>query len=146
MEIDRSAPATAEGEIDIPAPPQVVWDVMSDIESWPSWNPDIKVARLEGPLAPGTVFRWKATTSLVSRLEVVDPPHEIAWTGTTMGIRAVHVYRFEADDGGTLARSWESWDGLIPNMLKGYSRRTLREGIGKSLRLLKQEVERRRLD
>jgi hypothetical protein len=119
---------------------------MSDIESWPSWNPDIKVARLEGPLAPGSVFRWKATTSLVSRLEVVDPPHEIAWTGTTMGIRAVHVYRFEADDGGTLARSSESWDGLIPNMLKGYSRRALREGIGQSLQRLKQEVDRRRLD
>ena len=144
MEIDRSAPATAEGDIYIPASPQVVWDVMSDIKSWPNWNPDIKAAVLEGPLAPGTVFRWRAATSLVSRLEVVDPPHEIAWTGMTMGIRAVHVYRFEVDDGGTLARSSESWDGFIPNMLKGYSRRTLREGIEKSLQRLRHEVERRR--
>jgi hypothetical protein len=63
-----------------------------------------------------------------------------------MGIRAVHVYRFEADDGGTLARSSESWDGLIPNMLKGYSRRTLREGIEKSLQRLRNEVARRRPD
>jgi hypothetical protein len=38
-------------------------------------------------------------------LEVVDPPREIAWTGTTMRIKAVHVFRFEAMGGGTLARS-----------------------------------------
>jgi uncharacterized protein YndB with AHSA1/START domain len=143
VEINQRAPATGEGEVHIPAPPEAVWAVMSDIESWPNWNPDIRVAKLEGPLAPGTVFRWKATTSLVSRLEVVDPPYEIAWTGTTMGIHAVHVYRFEADEGGTFARSSESWDGLIPKVLKGYSRRTLREDIRQSLQRLKQEVERR---
>lgn len=143
MDIDRDAPATADGEVHIDAPPETVWSVMSDIESWPSWNPDVKQASLEGPLAPGSVFRWKASTSLVSRLEVVDPPKEIAWTGTTLGIRAVHVYRFEPVDGRTLARSAESWKGLIPTLLKGWSRKTLDKGIRDSLERLKAEAERR---
>ena len=142
MEIDRDAPATAEGELQIGAPPETVWSVMSDIESWPTWNPDIKEAKLEGPLAPGTSFRWRAGTALVSELQVVDPPREIAWTGRTMGIRAVHVYRFDPSNGGTLARSSESWKGLIPAVFKGYSRRTLQRGIEDSLRRLKVQSER----
>ena len=101
MEIDRDAPATAEGERRIEATPEAVWAVMADIEAWPTWNTDVREATLEGPLAPGTVFRWRAGTRLISRLEVVDPPTEIGWTGRTLGIPAVHVYRFEPSDGGT---------------------------------------------
>ena len=87
----------------------------------------------EGPVQPGTVFRWKAgPNSLTSTLQVVDPPHQIAWTGTTMGIKAVHVFRFQASDGGTLA-----------SLLKGYSRKTLDKGIRSVLSHLKTEAERR---
>ena len=67
-------------------------------------EPDVKSVSVEGPVQPGTVFRWKAGPStLTSVLQVVDPPGEIAWTGTTMGIRAVHVFQFRASDGGTMA-------------------------------------------
>jgi hypothetical protein len=68
-------------------------------------------------------------STLTLTLQVVDPPREIAWTGTTMGIKAVHVFRFQASDGGTLARSEESWEGLLASLLKGYSRKTLDKGI-----------------
>jgi hypothetical protein len=59
------------------------------------------------------------------------------------GIKAVHVFRFQATDGGTLARSEESWEGLLASLLKGYSRRTLDKGIGSVLSHLKTEAERR---
>jgi uncharacterized protein YndB with AHSA1/START domain len=144
MEINHQAPATAQGEIHIAADPQTVWAVISAIDEWPTWNADIKSARLEGPTAPGSVFRWKAgTSSLVSTLQVVDRPREIGWTGRTLGIRAVHVFRFEPKDGGTLARSDESWEGLIASLFKGYSRKTLDRGIRSILALLKTEAERR---
>jgi hypothetical protein len=51
--------------------------------------------------------------------------------------------RFEAMGGGTLARSEESWEGLIASMLKGYSRRTLDKGIRNVLAHLKTEAEHR---
>jgi uncharacterized protein YndB with AHSA1/START domain len=144
MEINRNAPATAEGELRIDADPETVFEVISGIDRWPSWNPDVKSVRVEGPVQPGTVFRWKAGPStLTSTLRVVDPPREIAWTGTTMGIKAVHVFRFQASDGGTVARSEESWDGLIARLLKCYSRRTLDKGIRGVLAHLKAEAERR---
>jgi uncharacterized protein YndB with AHSA1/START domain len=144
MDINRNAPATAEGELQIAADPQTVFAVISAIDQWPSWNPDVRSVTLQGPVQPGTVFRWKAgPSSLTSTLQVVDPPREIAWTGTTMGIKAVHVFRFQANDGGTLARSEESWQGLLASLLKGYSRKTLDKGIRSVLAHLKVEAERR---
>jgi uncharacterized protein YndB with AHSA1/START domain len=144
VDIDRSAPAIAEGEIQIAALPETVWEVIADIAAWPSWNTDVKSMKLEGPVAPGTTFRWKAgSSSLVSTLKVVDPPREIAWTGVTMGIHAVHVFHFEPSDGGTRARSAESFRGFIPTVMRGYSRKILQRGIDSVLALLKAEAERR---
>jgi uncharacterized protein YndB with AHSA1/START domain len=144
MDINRNAPATADGELWIAADPQTVYAVISAIDEWPMWNPDVQSVRLEGRVQPGTVFRWRAgRSSLTSTLQVVDPPHEIAWTGVTMRIKAVHVFRFDARDSGTLARSEESWEGLIPSMLKSYSRKALDKGIRSVLRHLKIEAERR---
>jgi uncharacterized protein YndB with AHSA1/START domain len=144
MEINRNAPATAQGELQIAADRQTVFAVIAAIDQWPSWNPDIKSVTLQGPVQPGTGFRWKSGPStLTSTLQVVDPPQEIAWTGTTMGIRAVHVFRFQANDGGTLAHSEESWEGLLASLLKGYSRKSLDKAIRSILSHLKVEAERR---
>jgi uncharacterized protein YndB with AHSA1/START domain len=144
VEINQNAPALAEGELYIEADPATVFSVISAIEDWPSWQPDVKSAKLDGPIQPGTIFRWKAgRNSLTSRLEIVDPPREIAWTGTTMGIKAIHVFRFDSRHAGTVARSEESWEGFIPRMLKGYSSKTLDTGIRTVLSHLKTEAERR---
>lgn len=98
----------------------------------------------DAPATAETVFRWKSgPSSLTSTLQVVDLPQEIAWTGTTMGIKAVNVFRFRANGGGTLARSEESWEGLIARLLKGYSRKALDKGIRSVLAHLKTEAERR---
>jgi len=144
MDINKDAPATAEGEVRIAADTATVWAVISDLEAWPTWNEDIKTVQLKGTLGAGSVFEWKSgAASLTSTLGVVDPPNEIGWTGKTMGIRAVHIFRFESRDGETLARSEESWEGLIASLLKAYSRRTLERGIQSFLEALKQEAERR---
>lgn len=58
-------------------------------------------------------------------------------------IHAIHVFRFEPSDGGTIARSEGSFRGLIPNVFKTYSRRVLQRGIASILRSLKTEAERR---
>jgi len=144
MDIDRGAPAIADGEIEISAPPATVWAVLADLAAWPTWNRDVRSVTLEGPVESGTVFRWKSgPASLFSRLQVVDEPREIAWTGVTMRIHAVHVFRLSPSEGGTLVRSEESWRGLIPTLFRAYSRRTLRSGIESVLAALKVEAERR---
>jgi uncharacterized protein YndB with AHSA1/START domain len=133
----------APGELQIEADPQTVFAVLAAIDQWPSWNPDVKSVQLQGLVQPGTVFRWKAgPSSITSTLQVVDPPHELGWTGTTIGIKAVHVFRLQPSDDGTLVRSEESWKGLLARLLKGYSRKTLDQGIRSVLSYLKAEAER----
>ena len=53
------------------------------------------------------------------------------------------MFRFQATDGGSLARSEESWAGPLPRLLKGFSRNTLDKGIRNVLASLKTEAERR---
>lgn len=71
---------------------------------------------------------------MVSTLQVVEEPREIGWTGKTMGIHAVHMFHFLPMNGGTVARSAESFRGLIPSVLRKYSRNILHCGIDGFLR------------
>ncbi|MET1011041.1 MAG: hypothetical protein ABWY83_01550 [Actinomycetota bacterium] len=73
----------------------------------------------------------------------MSPSSEIGWTGKAMGIDAVHVFQLEGRSGGTLAKSQESFRGLIPSVLKSYSRKVLQRGIDSILSALKVEAERR---
>jgi hypothetical protein len=57
--------------------------------------------------------------------------------------RTSNRFRFQANDVGTLARSEESWEGLLASLLKGYSRKTLDKGICSVLSHLNAEAERR---
>jgi hypothetical protein len=145
VEVNSAAPAIATGDIEIQAKPESVWDVLADIDNWPSWNPDVKEAKLTGGLKVGSSFRWKAGPgTITSTLEQVDRPREIGWAGRTMGIIAVHVYRLESSGEGTMVHTEESFDGLIARLLKGPTRRTLQKGIDGGLASLKAEAERRK--
>lgn len=47
----------------------------------------------------------------IDPIQQTDPPQVLAWTGKTLGITAVHVYRLEPRDGGTNVVTAESWRG-----------------------------------
>ena len=144
MEVDASAPAVARAEIEVSAPRDVIWRVLTDIEAWPSWNPDVTSASLDGALAGGTRFRWKAGPgTITSTFRHVEPPRLIAWSGTTFGIKAVHVHRLDERDDATIVTSEESWDGLLVRLLRRRLAKTLDESVRSGLQHLKAEAERR---
>lgn len=144
MNVDQTAPVLARGKTEIAAPADVVWSVLTDVERWPAWNPDVKSVTLDGPLAEGTRFRWKAGPgTITSELRRVDRPSLIGWTGRTLGITAVHVYRLEERGGRTVVRSEESWSGLLVRLLRGPMAKTLQRAIDSGLAHLAAEVERR---
>jgi uncharacterized protein YndB with AHSA1/START domain len=144
MEVNHGAPVVASDQIDINADPATVWGVISAIDGWPRWNPAIKTASLKGPLAEGTVFRWKAGPgTITSTLRQVSPPQVLAWTGKTMGIKAVHVYRLEPRQGGTVVHTAESWEGLPVRLMRRPLQRQLQNALRPGLQRLKEESERR---
>ena len=143
--INPQAPVVGTSEIEIAASPEAVWEVLTTIERWPSWNPQVKSASLQGALEEGTQFRWKAGPgTIVSTLRVVEAPRRIAWTGVSMSIKAVHVHTLERRDGGTLVRSEESYEGLIARTFRGRLQKMLDGALRDGLGHLKTEVERQR--
>lgn len=144
MDINKNAPVITAGEIEIDADPDIVWDVMAGIDRWPAWNPDIKSASLESELAPGSRFRWKAGPGTISStIQQVERLKALAWTGKTLGIKAIHVWRLEPKNGKTIVQTEESWEGLLPRIFRGRMQKMLHDSIDSGLRHLKAEAERR---
>jgi uncharacterized protein YndB with AHSA1/START domain len=142
MDIDRDAEITASGSVEISASPAEVWTLISDIGGWPSWNPDVHEARLEGDLAVGSRFTWRAGPGTISSvLRSVEPGQELGWTGKTMGVRAVHVWRLESIPRGTRVTTEESWDGWPTRLMHKRMEKTLRSAVFHGLHTLKTEVE-----
>jgi len=49
------------------------WSVLTEIDRWTGWMPEFASARLEGPLAPGSVISWEPQGQVVeSRLVVME--------------------------------------------------------------------------
>jgi hypothetical protein len=142
--INRAAPVVGTGKIEVAAVREVVWDVLTGIEHWPSWNPDVKSVSMHGALSEGSEFRWKAGPgTITSTLQSVEAPRRIAWSGTTLGLKAMHVYALEARNGGTLVRTEESYDGLVARLFRPRLQKTLDSALQSGLRHLKAEAERR---
>jgi uncharacterized protein YndB with AHSA1/START domain len=144
VDVNRDAPALARAETEIAADPETVWEVLTRFEGWPGWNPDVKSITLEGPVEEGTVFRWKAgRATITSTIRHVDRPRQIGWTGKTTGIEAVHVWRLEPREHGTLVRTEESWAGFLVRLLSGSMRKNLQRSLDDGLAYLEAEAERR---
>jgi hypothetical protein len=145
MEVDHKAPAIGHAETEIAADPETVWDLLADIDGWPSWNPAVSTASLDGELRNGARMRWKAGPgTITSTFQKVDRPRELAWTGKTMGIAAVHVYTLRPVDAHhTVVTTAESWAGLLPRLASKRVTRTLQDALDAGLGHLKAEAERR---
>ena len=112
MDINTDAPVITRDEILISAPIQTIWDIQTDVADWPSWQPDVDGAEADGPLTPGSVFRWQtAGLDITSTVEEVDAPRRIVWGGPAQGIVAVHAWTLDEQDGAVLVRTEESWEG-----------------------------------
>jgi uncharacterized protein YndB with AHSA1/START domain len=142
--IDTSAPVISRAEIEIAAPPDVVWEVLTDFNRWPTWNAAVKSMSAPEPVAVGSVFRWKAGPGrITSTIQHLEPPRLVAWSGRTTGIRAIDVFRLEARDGTTFVREEESWGGPVARMLRKSLQRTLDRSLQEGVRALKDAAEHR---
>lgn len=142
--INERGPLITTGRIEIAASADLVWSVMTEIERWAEWNPSVKWASLEGELEEGSRFRWKAGPgAITSVVTCMDRPRLLAWTGKTMGVSAIHIWRMQPLGKRTLLVTEESWEGLPASILRPLMQRFLDKSIADGLRFLKAEAERR---
>ncbi|SDO78123.1 Carbon monoxide dehydrogenase subunit G [Pedococcus dokdonensis] len=95
--------------IEIAAPPERVWEVMSDVERWSDWTSTVTwVRRLdEGPLRAGS--RAKINQPKLPETEYVvtelEPGHGFTWVATAPGVLTTARHTIEPlADGGTRVR------------------------------------------
>jgi len=119
-----------------------VWETLVNVSRWPEWNQEVKSVTVNGPLREGTVFRWKTNSgTITSTFQTIQPPHHVAWTGRTMGIKAVHAWRLEPNGTKTSVRTAESFDGLLAQLLRRPLRTMLTKTLDRGLESLKTAVE-----
>jgi uncharacterized protein YndB with AHSA1/START domain len=114
MDVRSDAPVLVARQHRIEKPPNVVWKILSDVEAWTEWVPEVQKASMSGALLPGAEFRWKkGGVGIHSVLRDVVRPNLLSWTGNSMGLRAIHVFEIEAIEGGlaSIVRSRESMEG-----------------------------------
>ncbi len=142
--INESAPVVGRSAIEIAANPEVAWNVLTAIGRWPDWNPAVKSVPFEEGIDEGSEFRWKAGPGTIwSTIQNVDAPWRIVWTGSTLGIKAIHVHTLEPHAGGTLVKTEESYDGLVARVFHRRLQKTLDTALDNELRHLKAEAQRR---
>lgn len=142
MNIDQNAPMTARKDIFIASPLEKVWAVLTDINRWPEWQPDVSSAKLEGNLTVGTIFRWKAKGfSITSTIKELKLGQRIGWTGSSLGMKAAHIWILEQQGNGTRVIIEESLSGWFPRILKIFDPTFLEKSLDKLLQALKIRAE-----
>ncbi len=139
--IDPVAPVIVHAEIRIEAPTSKIWTLLVNVPAWPHWDKDLTDVSAKQPLAPGQYFTWGAGSSTIrSQVQLFEPEHRIAWTGTAYTARAVHLWTIMPEpDGSNRVTIDESMDG--PMMATLFSSRKLAEVDDAWLAALKKAAE-----
>ncbi len=138
-----TAPVFCTRTLVIHARPGLVWSILTDVNSWPSWHPLISRAHMNAPLpAPGGRFTWKVNgASINSVFHTVEPCRLLGWTGTTLGGSAIHNW-FMAEHGeGTQIRVEESMEGWLVRLFKKKMNASLAADMEAWLGNLKRKAE-----
>jgi hypothetical protein len=134
--------------IDIEAPPETVWAVLTDFERYPDWNPFMRVvgrpnegAHLVVDVTPPGKrgFRFRPTVTRVER------PRELRWVGQLFvpGLYdGEHRFTLEsAVDGGTRLIHAESFDGVLVGVVNRFVGAATERGFHEMNAALKARVE-----
>jgi uncharacterized protein YndB with AHSA1/START domain len=110
-------------EIEIKAPPAVVWDILIEAETWPEWYEGAQNLKVKEPaggrLAAGAVFTWRTMgLNLESRVREFEPPHRLAWESRRRVIRGYHAWLIIPTAEGCWVVTDESFHGFLASMQK----------------------------
>ena len=110
---------TMSATIQIDAPPQAVWVILTDLGRYPEWNPVFREA--SGQVAVGKRITLRSVHPASGRLmtvkpkiTVADPGTELRWVSSLPGIiSGEHRFTLAPADGGTRLEQSETLHGLL---------------------------------
>ena len=104
--------------IEIQAPPQVVWDILIQAETWPEWYEgasNVNVRNSEnGILEEGSVFTWKTMgLNFESTVKEFIPPSRLSWESRKAVIQGYHAWLIIPTASGCILVTDESQRGWL---------------------------------
>ena len=130
---------------DIAAPPERVWEVMSDIDHWNAWTPGVtSVTRLGGQLfAVGTrvLIRQPKLPPAYWTITEIKPGRSFSWVSAAPGLRAIGVHSVEPAPGGSRATLALDLQGLLGGLWGRMTKEITERYIGYEARGLKARSE-----
>jgi len=141
-------PIKIEHRIGVQAPAEVIWEILSDIDHWPSWNPTYPEAR--GTLRIGAPLQFVVALPGLARRElhvnVIDwvPETQILW-GERAPLGLVSTVRYIEIESLTKAScilsNGEQVDGMLADFYLHKRRRPMRLGFAAMSEALKEKSE-----
>ena len=121
-------PAAIEESIDIAAPPERLYEMVSDLSRMGEWSPENQGGKWVGGAtgaAEGARFKarnsnGKRSWSSVATILTADRPKELAWESSALGLKiALWRYRFEPNGQGgtTVVESTEDRRGRLMHVI-----------------------------
>jgi hypothetical protein len=142
--VNAKAPVRVSKSIEINASGEKVWSVLTNINNWSTWQPDIIKASVSGPLAKGATFEWVSGGARIrSTVHTVEPQRAIGWSGKSLTILAIHNWVMTTNGVTVTLYVNESMDGFLAKILKGYLNKSLEKSLGRWLVFLKNESEKK---
>jgi uncharacterized protein len=124
-------PVEVHNETVIRAPAERVWDLLTDVERWPSWYRACRWVRRadssDGAARP-TAFQWKAhPVTLLSTVVAATRPHSFAIVADARGLHAERTFTMRPTPDGlsTVVVSHETQVGLLPRLGRMFLARRL---------------------
>lgn len=143
---------TLDTDIIIKAPPSRVWEVLTDLEAYPEWNPFVR--SIEGDLAQGARLRvvlqpqGGKPMTFKPRIVALRPERELRWLGRLLvpGIfDGEHMFKLKPVEEGeaTLFTHREDFGGFLASTLLARVGRATLAGFEAMNDALKERVEAR---
>ena len=131
--------------VDIQAPPDRVWSVMSDVERWREWTPTVtSIERVDpGPFAVGTrlLIRQPKFPPAEWQLTELDEGRTFTWVTRGPGVLVTAGHGVEAREGGSRATLSLKFSGLLGPLVARLTRGLNERYLGLEAKGLKQRSE-----
>ncbi len=152
--MDFRTTRTIQSAIEIRAPIEVVWSVLTDFATYPDWNPLVR--RLHGRPSVGrrvTILSQPPGARGIAFAPVVlawSPPNELRWRSTLIWRRIFsgeHGFRLEAiDDGRVRFVQDETLTGVLVPLYSRFRLHATRLGFDEMNQRLRERAERAATD
>jgi hypothetical protein len=112
--------------IDITAPPDIVWSVMSDVERWHEWTASVRSIRLigGGPIALGTRawIRQPRFPPALWKVTAMEPGRSFTWESGAPGMRVYANHSVEPIATGARATLVLYYQGFVGRLFARITR------------------------